>query len=174
MGLRTFAVSLGMAQASVAEGGSILACTPHILPGLYPNAGPQIALAVQHWRILSGSKGFRFAWSPACIWCLFRPSSLIRNDSTGFSNVMSRFGNSSVPGCGCKITSGSLRETFGRNGQRWAYRMLEEGWVYIPAMDAHDTRQRRPDSSRGQDAAAARIGIEEAETLGVHTTFRSH
>ena len=41
-------VSLDMARASVADGVSVLACTPHILPGLYRNAGPQIASAVQH------------------------------------------------------------------------------------------------------------------------------
>lgn len=41
-------VSLEMARASAANGVSTLACTPHILPGLYHNTGPQITLAVQH------------------------------------------------------------------------------------------------------------------------------
>jgi protein-tyrosine phosphatase len=36
-----------MARASVADGVSVLACTPHILPGLYHNTGPQIRVAVQ-------------------------------------------------------------------------------------------------------------------------------
>jgi protein-tyrosine phosphatase len=36
------AVSLEMAKALVADGVEIVACTPHILPGLYPNSGPQI------------------------------------------------------------------------------------------------------------------------------------
>jgi len=39
-------VSLGMAEASVADGVSVLACTPHILPGLYHNSGPQIRRAI--------------------------------------------------------------------------------------------------------------------------------
>jgi protein-tyrosine phosphatase len=39
--------SLAMARASVAEGVTTLACTPHILPGLYHNSGPDIRLAVQ-------------------------------------------------------------------------------------------------------------------------------
>jgi protein-tyrosine phosphatase len=39
-------VSLAMARASVADGVSVLACTPHILPGLYHNTGPQIHIAV--------------------------------------------------------------------------------------------------------------------------------
>lgn len=38
--------SLEMARDSVADGVSVLACTPHILPGLYHNAGPQIRRAV--------------------------------------------------------------------------------------------------------------------------------
>src|ERR1700733_1320762 len=40
-------VSLGMARALVADGVSVLACTPHILPGLYQNTGPQIRQGVQ-------------------------------------------------------------------------------------------------------------------------------
>jgi len=40
-------VSLDMARASVADGVSVLACTPHILPGLYHNVGPQIISAIQ-------------------------------------------------------------------------------------------------------------------------------
>jgi len=43
--------------------------------------------------------------------------------------------------------------------------MLDEGCVHILATDAHDTHRRPPDLSRGRDAAAARVGIEEAEHL---------
>jgi protein-tyrosine phosphatase len=39
------AVSFEMARISVADGVTVLACTPHILPGLYHNAGPQIRAA---------------------------------------------------------------------------------------------------------------------------------
>jgi protein-tyrosine phosphatase len=38
-GPRDIAVSLAMARIAVAEGTEILACTPHILPGLYHNSG---------------------------------------------------------------------------------------------------------------------------------------
>lgn len=44
-------MALEMARASVADGVSVLACTPHILPGLYDNAGPvirQAVVALQH------------------------------------------------------------------------------------------------------------------------------
>jgi protein-tyrosine phosphatase len=39
--------SLAMAQAAVAQGIRIVACTPHILPGLYHNDGPGIRQATQ-------------------------------------------------------------------------------------------------------------------------------
>lgn len=38
--------SLAMARAWVEDGVSIVACTPHILPGLFHNSGPQIRLAI--------------------------------------------------------------------------------------------------------------------------------
>ena len=41
-GAADVSVSLSMAQAFVADGVSVVACTPHILPGLYQNSGPQI------------------------------------------------------------------------------------------------------------------------------------
>ena len=46
-GAPDLSVSLAMASASVADGVSIVACTPHILPGLYHNTGPQIRQAAQ-------------------------------------------------------------------------------------------------------------------------------
>jgi protein-tyrosine phosphatase len=46
-GARDLSVSLDMARASVNDGVTVLACTPHILPGLYHNTGPQIRQAVQ-------------------------------------------------------------------------------------------------------------------------------
>jgi protein-tyrosine phosphatase len=46
-GAADLSVSLEMARASVADGVSVLACTPHILPGLYHNSGPQIREAAQ-------------------------------------------------------------------------------------------------------------------------------
>ncbi len=41
-GAADLAVSLRMAEAFVADGVSIVACTPHILPGMYHNEGPAI------------------------------------------------------------------------------------------------------------------------------------
>ena len=46
-GAVNLSISLDMARASVADGVTDLACTPHILPGVYPNTGPQIRQATQ-------------------------------------------------------------------------------------------------------------------------------
>jgi protein-tyrosine phosphatase len=46
-GAPDLSVSLDMARAFVADGVTHVACTPHILPGLYHNSGPQIRRAVQ-------------------------------------------------------------------------------------------------------------------------------
>ena len=43
-------VSLEMARAMVADGVSVVACTPHILPGLYHNSGPQIRQLVAQFE----------------------------------------------------------------------------------------------------------------------------
>jgi protein-tyrosine phosphatase len=38
--------SLAMARIAAADGIEVMACTPHIYPGLYENQGPAIRLAV--------------------------------------------------------------------------------------------------------------------------------
>lgn len=50
-GARDMSMSLAMARAFVDQGVEIVACTPHILPGLYHNTGPQISQAVAALRI---------------------------------------------------------------------------------------------------------------------------
>ena len=45
-GAGDISVSLEMARAFVADGVTTVACTPHILPGLYHNTGPRIRQAV--------------------------------------------------------------------------------------------------------------------------------
>jgi protein-tyrosine phosphatase len=46
-GASDLSVSLAMARASAEQGVTVLACTPHILPGLYHNSGPAIRRATQ-------------------------------------------------------------------------------------------------------------------------------
>jgi protein-tyrosine phosphatase len=45
-GSKDLAMSLAMARVAAADGISIIACTPHILPGVYNNNGPTIRRAV--------------------------------------------------------------------------------------------------------------------------------
>jgi protein-tyrosine phosphatase len=45
-GATNLATSIEMAKAFVADGVGVVACTPHILPGLYHNSGPQIRDAI--------------------------------------------------------------------------------------------------------------------------------
>lgn len=46
-GAKDIDVSLTMARAFVADDVKVVACTPHILPGLFHNSGPQIRAAVE-------------------------------------------------------------------------------------------------------------------------------
>src|SRR5690242_11606589 len=45
-GAPNLSVSLEMAKAYVSQGVECVACTPHILPGVYANTGPNIRAAV--------------------------------------------------------------------------------------------------------------------------------
>lgn len=56
-GAKTVSVALEMARASVDNGVTTLACTPHILPGLYPNTGPQIRKAAQQLQRVLDDEG---------------------------------------------------------------------------------------------------------------------
>lgn len=47
-GAADLSVSLQMARAWAADGVTTVACTPHIMPGLYHNTGPRIRQAVQN------------------------------------------------------------------------------------------------------------------------------
>lgn len=51
------AISLAMARTFVADGVHTVACTPHILPGLYHNSGPQIRAAVDTLRTALAAEG---------------------------------------------------------------------------------------------------------------------
>ena len=41
-GARDWSVSIQMAKLYAGDGVTVVACTPHILPGMYHNSGPQI------------------------------------------------------------------------------------------------------------------------------------
>jgi protein-tyrosine phosphatase len=56
-GAANLSVSTEMAKAFVADGVSVVACTPHILPGLYHNSGPQIRRVTTNLQQYLDSKG---------------------------------------------------------------------------------------------------------------------
>lgn len=56
-GAESLAVSLEMARMAVADGVTVVACTPHILPGLYHNTGPQIREAVMRLQHIFDQEG---------------------------------------------------------------------------------------------------------------------
>ena len=66
-----------------------------------------------------------------------------------------------------QLTSGSLTGRFGRRPQYWAERMLDEGRVHLLATDAHHCDKRPPLLAEGRDAAARRIGDDQARHLVV-------
>lgn len=66
-----------------------------------------------------------------------------------------------------QVTAGSLTGRFGRRPRYWAERMLDEGLVHLLATDAHHPRRRPPLLAEGRDAAAARVGDDEALHLVV-------
>lgn len=56
-GAGDLSVSLRMARVSVEQGVSVVACTPHILPGLYHNSGPAIRQATQRLQGVLDNEG---------------------------------------------------------------------------------------------------------------------
>jgi len=56
-GAADLSVSIEMARAFVADGVSIVACTPHILPGLYHNTGQQIRKATAQLQHMLDREG---------------------------------------------------------------------------------------------------------------------
>lgn len=72
------------------------------------------------------------------------------------------FGRLSHNGAWMQLTAGSLTGRFGRRPKYWADRMLDECLVDILATDAHHIDKRPPLLAEGRDAAAKRVGDEEA------------
>jgi protein-tyrosine phosphatase len=63
-GAADLSVSIAMAKAFVADGVSVVACTPHILPGLYHNSGPQIRQATTHLQQVLDREGIALLLVP--------------------------------------------------------------------------------------------------------------
>ncbi len=68
-------------------------------------------------------------------------------------------------GAWIQVTAGAVTGRFGRRPQYWAQRLLDEGLVHILATDSHHIDKRPPLLAEGRDAAARRLGTDEAEHL---------
>lgn len=200
--------SLAMARNFVADGVSVVACTPHILPGLYHNSGAQIRMAVTALQTVLDGEGIPLKLvsgadnhiAPDCAvrlrtgemlalagsrYVLIEPPHHVvpqRLEATffdlqvaGYVPILthperlwwidthySAIQKLAVAGVWMQITAGSLAGTFGSRARYWAERMLDDGCAHVLATDAHDTKIRRPDLSRGRELAARRLGDEEA------------
>ena len=65
-GAADVSVAIGMAKMAVEEGTTDLACTPHILPGLYHNRGDSIKCAVAELRQVLQREGVLLNLSHRC------------------------------------------------------------------------------------------------------------
>ena len=63
-GAADLSVSIAMAKAFVPDGVSVVACTPHILPGLYHNSGPQIRQATAQLQQVLDREGIALLLGP--------------------------------------------------------------------------------------------------------------
>lgn len=61
-----------------------------------------------------------------------------------------------------QVTGGALTGRFGRRAQYWGERLVDEGYCAILATDAHEPRRRPPLLAEAREAAARRVGDEEA------------
>jgi protein-tyrosine phosphatase len=204
-------VALAMAEAFIDDGVEIVACTPHILPGLYHNTGPGIRAAVELLQFqiaeaglpLKLTTGADVHLAPGLVQGLQSGTILSLADSrylllepphhvlparfeeslfellvAGYVPIITHperlswikgnyqiMGRLVQHGVWMQITAGSLTGHFGRGALYWAERMLDEGLVHILASDAHDPSHRRPNLSAGAEAAAKRLGSDEAFEL---------
>src|SRR5262245_55448640 len=63
-GATDLSVSIAMARAFVTDGVTVVACTPHILPGVYANSGPQIRAATAALQQALDEKGIALRLLP--------------------------------------------------------------------------------------------------------------
>jgi protein-tyrosine phosphatase len=68
-------------------------------------------------------------------------------------------------GAWMQLTAASVAGRFGRKPRYWSERMLDDGCVHILASDGHHPDRRPPILSEGRNAAALRVGDEEATHL---------
>ena len=70
-------------------------------------------------------------------------------------------------GAWIQLTAGSVTGRFGPRPKYWAERIMDEGLCHILATDSHHIDRRPPFLAEARDAAAKRLGAQEAEHLVV-------
>lgn len=75
------------------------------------------------------------------------------------------FGELVKQGAWMQVTAGSLTGRFGSRPRYWGERMLDEGLVHILATDSHHIDKRPPLLAEGREAAARRVGADEAHHM---------
>ena len=68
-------------------------------------------------------------------------------------------------GCLLQLTADAVAGAFGAECAARSAQLLEEGWVFVLASDAHDSTSRPPRIAPGREAAARIVGEEEARKL---------
>jgi len=210
-GAADVSVAIGMAKMAVDEGTTVLACTPHILPGLYHNRGdlirrevaklqqvltgqgiplnlvigadvhlvPDLSAGLREGRLLTlADSRYVLIEPPRHVYparlaealfslivagyvpILTHPERLAWIN-THYAEILRLFHG----GVWMQITAASLLGKFGKPARYWSERMLDEGRVHILASDAHDLTRRPVNLRAGRDAAALRVGEEEAEHM---------
>jgi len=210
-GAPDLATSLAMARIAAADGIKVIACTPHIYPGMYDNNGPAIRQAVAELQLRLEEAGISLRLTlgadthiaPDLVASLRAGRAPTLHDSryfllepphhvapprlaetvfdllaAGYVPVITHperlswiedryetFVDLACQGAWLQVTAGSLIGRFGKAAQYWGERLLDEGWVHILATDAHGVTKRPPLLAEAREAAALRVGAEEAEAL---------
>lgn len=216
-GAGSLAESVEMAKMMVADGVSIVACTPHIMPGVYNNAGKDIRVKVSELQRVLDTEGIALALvvgadvhvAPDLVHSIQSGAAVTLHDSryvliepphhvapprmedmffglmaAGYCPILThperlswidrQYGliqRLSRAGVWMQLTSGSLLGAFGQRPKHWALRMLDEGMCHVLATDAHNTKRRPPTLRAGFEAAAARVGIDEATNMVLHRPY---
>lgn len=210
-GSKSLAMSLDMARMAWADGIRVVACTPHIVPGVYDNDGPSISAAVENLReallhagiplrlvtgadvhiapdLDAGLHDGRVLTLNESRYFLLEPphhvlppnfeDHIFKLQLAGYVAILTHpermswleanyalIGRLVHNGVWMQVTAGSLTGRFGRRPRYWAERLLDDGFCHLLATDAHNNARRPPLLAEARDAAAKRIGEQEATKL---------